>query len=142
MANDPCSSIQTIVKLEYAPAKSIPLFGYVPGHGAYTDGVSFKELPLADMAKLEVTSEYDGRTRYYKSTLTAMLKKHFDSDGRFYAFRATMASGGSLLVGGPEHPYPSVKTTDTMPDSVTDKSGCSITVELVDTWGLMVVLDR
>lgn len=102
---------------------------------------NFIELPLVDLAKAEISSKVENKSKLFTTTLSALLSDHFDVRARHLSFLAECVDGSRFLIGLNESPYPIVNTLDTLPGKATDASGCTLTVEYTDTLGLMPVLD-
>lgn len=101
----------------------------------------FTELPLVNLASMEVASKVENKSRLFTTTIKALLSEHFDVANRKLAFLVTTVSGDRFLVGNLESPFPVVNTSDAFPDKPADQSGCTLTVEYTDTLGLLPVLD-
>ncbi len=101
----------------------------------------FREMPLVGMAQCEVASKVENKSKLFTTTLTAMLSEHFDVRDRHLAFLVTCVNGDRYLIGIDEPPYPITNISDALPGKATDQSGCTLTVELTDTLGLLPVLD-
>lgn len=90
---------------------------------------------------MEVASKVENKSRLFTTTIKALLTEHFDVANRKLAFLVTTVSGDRFLVGSNESPFPVANTSDVFPDKATDQSGCTLTVEYTDTFGLLPVLD-
>lgn len=101
----------------------------------------FTQLPLVNLASMEVTSKVENKSRLFTTTIKALLSEHFDVANRKLAFMVTTVSGDRFLVGTAESPFPVANTSDVFPDKPADQSGCTLTVEYTDTIGLLPVLD-
>lgn len=101
----------------------------------------FSELPLANLASMEVVSKVENKSRIFTTTIKALLTDHFDVANRKLAFLVTTVNGLRFLVGSAESPFPVVNTSDAFPDKPADQSGCSLTVEFSDSVGLLPVID-
>ncbi len=102
---------------------------------------NFQELPLVGLAKCEVVSKIENKSKIFTTSISARLSRHFDAQDMHLAFLLTAVDGSRYLVGSIERPFPMVNTTDVFPDKSADNSGCSLTVEYYDTNGLLRVLD-
>lgn len=102
---------------------------------------NFQELPIVGLARYEVTSKVENKSRLFTHTVTALLSEHFDLRDRHLAFLLTCVGGERFLVGGNEKPFPVANTADSLPGKVSEPSGCTLTVEYTDLLGLLPVLD-
>lgn len=102
---------------------------------------NFQELPLVGLARYEVTSKVENKSKLFAHTVTALLPGHFDPRDRHLAFLLTCVGGERFLVGGNEKPFPVVNTSDSLPGKVSEPAGCTLTVEYTDLLGLLPVLD-
>lgn len=114
----------------------------IPGKGVLLNyWRNFTELPLVNLASMEVTSKVENKSRTFTTSLKALLADHFDVANRKLAFMVTTVNGDRFLVGTDESPFPVANTSDVFPDKATEPSGCTLTVEYTDIIGLLPVLD-
>lgn len=114
----------------------------IPGMGVMLNfWRNFADLPLVNLASMEVASKVENKSRLFTTTIKALLSEHFDVANRRLAFLVTTVSGDRFLVGNNESPFPITNTSDIFPDKPSDQSGCTLTVEYTDTIGLLPVLD-
>lgn len=133
------SNIKEISVIETRQLKNLTI---IPGIGVMLNfWRDFFELPLANLASMEVVSKVENKSRLFSTTIKALLTEHFDTANRKLAFLVTTVEDKSYLVGTNEAPFPVVNTTDTFPEKESDPSGCTLTVEYTDTLGLLPVLD-
>lgn len=103
---------------------------------------NFLSLPLIGLASCEIVSETGNKSRLYKTTLSGLLSDFPAIDtSRPVAFLIEAVDGDRYLIGGPEHPYPIVNTSEALPGKAQDPAGCTLTVEFFDLFGLLRVLD-
>lgn len=102
---------------------------------------NFIELPLVNLASMEVASQVENKSRLFTTTIKGLLSEHFNVGARKLAFLVTTVMGDRFLVGTNESPFPITHTSDIFPDKSSDPSGCTLTVEYTDTIGLLPVLD-
>lgn len=114
----------------------------IPGTGVMLNfWRNFSELPLVNLASMEVVSKIENKSRLFTTSIKALLSEHFVIANRKLVFLVTSVDGGRYLVGSNESPYPIANTTDTFPEKESDTSGCTLSVEYTDTLGLLPVLD-
>lgn len=134
--------LSNINKIQYIDTRQLQHTTVIPGLGIKLNyWRNFIELPLANLASMEIVSKVENKTRLFTTTLKALLTRHFDIANRRLAYMVTTVEGKRFLVGTGEAPYPISNTTDTFPDKTTDQSGMTLTVEYTDTFGLLPVLD-
>jgi hypothetical protein len=103
---------------------------------------NFVALPLVGLASCEIVSETGNKSRLYKTTLSGLLSDYPAIDtSRPVAFLIEAVDGDRYLIGGPDHPYPIVNTSEALPGKAQDPAGCTLTVEFSDLFGLLRVLD-
>lgn len=133
------SNIKEISVIETRQLKNLTI---IPGIGVMLNfWRDFSELPLANLASMEIVSKVENKSRLFSTTIKALLTEHFDTANRKLAFLVTTVEDKSYLVGTDESPFPVVNTTDTFPEKESDPSGCTLSVEYTDTLGLLPVLD-
>lgn len=114
----------------------------IPGMGVMLNfWRNFSELPLVNLASMEVVSKVENKSRLFTTSIKALLSEHFDVANRKLAFLITTVKGNRFLVGTNESPFPIANTSDAFPDKTSEPSGCTLTVEYTDTIGLLPVLD-
>lgn len=114
----------------------------IPGMGVMLNfWRNFADLPLVNLASMEVASKVENKSRLFTTTIKALLSEHFEVANRQLAFLVTTVSGDKYLIGTNESPFPIANTSDIFPDKPSDQSGCTLTVEYTDTIGLLPVLD-
>lgn len=113
----------------------------IPGKGILLGEQEFNEIPIVGLAKCEVSSKVDNKSRTFTTVLSARLCSQFDAREKNFAFLARSVNGDRYLIGTALRPYPLINTTNTLPSSPTEPSGCSLMVEYTDTTGLLRVLD-
>lgn len=134
--------LHNISKLAFIETQLLQNFTIVHGTGVILNNRQhFEPLPLVGLAQCEVVSKVENKTKLFTTTLNALLYEHFDVRARHIAFLATCVDGERYLIGINEAPYPVINTSDALPGKSTEPSGCSLTVELTDTHGLLPVLD-
>lgn len=134
--------LKNIKEVAMIDAHQLPDITIIPGTGVMLNyWRPFEELPVVGLAQCEVSSAIDNGSRVYTTKLTANLAESPAIDGRDLCFMVTAVDGERYLIGMSEKPFPVVNTEFSMPDRVSDRSGCSISVEYKDTWGLLPVLD-
>lgn len=131
-----------IKSIEYIETRLLTNIILIHGSGVMLNyWRNFQQLPLVGLGKLECNSKVENKSKLFTSTLSANLTENFDAQDRTLAFMVTCVDGRRFLIGTNERPYPIVNTSATMPDRPTDSSLFGITVEYVDTIGLLPVLD-
>lgn len=134
--------LHNIITLSYIESRRLKHITIVPGSGVMLNyWLDFHKLPLVGQARCEVSSKVVDKSKLFTATLTAHLSEHFGISHSHLSFLATCVNGDRFLIGGNEAPYPVINTTDILPDKESDRSGCSLSVELTDTLGLLPVLD-
>lgn len=134
--------LDNLKSIQYIETRLLRDITIIPGVGVMLDLVhEFTDLPLANLASMEVASKVEQKSRLYTTTIKAVLTEHFDIANRKFVFVVTTVTGDRYLVGTDESPYPVVNTTDVFPDKPSDASGCTLTVEYTDTIGLLPVLN-
>lgn len=134
--------LDNIKSIRYIETRLLRHITIVPGLGVMLNfWRNFKEIPLTDLASMEVASKVDNKSRLFTTTIKALLPERFRVNNRKLAFLVTTVSGDRFLVGTCESPFPIVNTSDMFPDAANGQSGCTLTVEYTDTLGLLPVLD-
>lgn len=134
--------LDNITSIQIIETRLLQNLTIIPGTGVMLNYWRyFTELPLVNLASMEVASKVENKSRLFTTTIKALLSEHFDVANRKLAFLVTTVSGDRFLVGNLESPFPVVNTSDAFPDKPTDQSGCTLTVEYTDTLGLLPVLD-
>lgn len=133
------SNIKSIAIIETRLLQNMTI---IPGMGVMLNfWRNFVELPLVNLASMQVVSKVDNKSRLFTTTIKALLSEHFDIANRKLAFLVTAVDGSRYLVGTNEAPFPVANTTDDFPEKESDISGCTLAVEYTDTLGLLPVLD-
>lgn len=131
-----------IKSIEYIETRLLTNITLIHGAGVMLNyWRNFQQLQLIGLGKLECNSKVENGSKLFTTTLSANLAERFDPRARALAFLVTCVDGSRFLVGTDERPYPIVNTSATMPDRPSDSSLHGITVEYVDTLGLLPVLD-
>ena len=131
-----------INKIQFIDTRHLQNITIIPGVGIMLNyWRNFTELPLANLASMEVVSKVENNSRLFTTTIKALLTNHFDITNRRLAYMVTTVEGKRFFIGSGEAPYPVSNTTDTFPEKTTDQSGQTLSVEYTDTLGLMPVLD-
>ena len=134
--------IKNISSVSFIESRLLSNTTIIPGVGACLNfRRDWRELPTVGLSECSVTSSVENKSRLFKTKLSAFLSEHFDVANRRLCFLAKAVDGSRYLIGAGGPPYPVANTEDSMPASVTGKSGCSLTVELTDTVGLLPVID-
>lgn len=134
--------LSNLKKIEVIEARYLKNTTIIPGTGVMLNfWRNFTELPLVNLASMEVVSKFENKSRLFTATIKALLSEHFDIANRKLAFLVTSVDGNRYLVGTNEPPFPIANTTDTFPEKESDPSGCTLSVEYTDTLGLLPVLD-
>lgn len=134
--------LDNITSIQILETRLLQNLTIIPGTGVMLNYWRyFTELPLVNLASMEVASKVENKSRLFTTTIKALLSEHFDVANRKLAFLVTTVSGDRFLVGNLESPFPVVNTSDVFPDKPADQSGCTLTVEYTDTLGLLPVLD-
>lgn len=132
-------NIKTIAVIETRLLQNITI---IPDKGVMLNyWRNFVELPLVNLASMEIASKVENKSRLYTTSIKALLSEHFDIANRKLAFLLTAVNGARYLVGTNESPFPVANTTDVFPDKESSNSGCTLSVEYTDTLGLLPVLD-
>ena len=113
----------------------------IPGHGILIGDQEFDNIPLVGLAKCELSSKVENKTRTFTAVLSAHLCSSFDAREKNFVFLARCVNGDRYLIGSALRPYPLVNTSVSLPGSPTEPSRHSITVEYTSTSGLLRVLD-
>lgn len=134
--------LSNIKKIEVIETQDLQNLTVIPRTGVYLNFLrDFAELPLVNLASMEIVSKVENKSRLFTTTIKALLTEHFDTANRKLALRVTTVDGERYLVGTEESPFPVVNTTDTFPEKESDTSGCTLSVEYTDTLGPLLVLD-
>lgn len=134
--------LANINKIQFIESKQLRHITVIPGKGVLLNyRMNFKELPLAGLARMEVSSGIEDKSRLFKTTIKALLPSHFEVLNRKLAYLVTTVEGVRFLVGTSESPFPLSTTIDSFPDNTTDPSGCTLSVNYTDSIGLLPVLD-
>lgn len=134
--------LANIKSIQFIETRQLNHTTIIPGIGIMLNfWRNFAELPLVDLASMEVTSKVENKSRLFTTSIKALLHEHFDVANRKLAFLVSTVSGDRFLVGTNEAPFPVVNSSDSFPDKPTDTSGCSLTIEYTDSLGLLPVLD-
>lgn len=118
------------------------LTDYLLVHGVgvfFSNALAFTHLPVVGLAQCEISSKIENNTRLFTHNISARLSEHFNPCGRKLAFLLETVTGDRFLVGFATSPHPIVNTSDIMPGKESDPSGCNLTIEYTDTFGLMPV---
>lgn len=134
--------LSNLKKIEVIETRLLQNMTIIPGLGVMLNfWRNFTELPLVNLASMEIVSKVENKSRLFTTSIKALLSDHFDLANRKLAFLVTTVNGDRYLVGTNESPFPVANTTDTFPEKESDPSGCTLTVEYTDTLGLLPVLD-
>lgn len=102
---------------------------------------NFQRLHIVGLGKLECVSKVENKSKLFTTTLSADLPENFDQRAMTLAFLVTCVDGRRFLIGTDERPFPIINTSASMPDRPADASRFGITVEYIDTLGLLPVID-
>lgn len=134
--------ISNINRISFIEARRLRNITVIPGRGVMMNyWRDFAELPLVNLASMEISSKVENKSRLFTTLIKALLSEHFDIANRKLAYLVTTVLGDRYLVGTDESPFPVSNTTDTFPDKASDTSGCTLSVEYTDSIGLLPVLD-
>lgn len=134
--------ISNINRISFIEARRLRNITVIPGRGVMMNyWRDFAELPLVNLASMEISSKVENKSRLFTTSIKALLSEHFDIANRKLAYLVTTVLGDRYLVGTDESPFPVSNTTDTFPDKASDTSGCTLSVEYTDSIGLLPVLD-
>lgn len=134
--------LSNLKKVEAIETRRLRNLTIIPGAGVMLNyWRDFTELPLANLASMEIVSKVENKSRLFTTSIKALLTEHFDIANHKLAFMVTTVEGDRYLVGTNESPFPIANTTDTFPEKESDTSGCTLSVEYTDSIGLLPVLD-
>lgn len=134
--------ISNINRISFIETRRLRNITVIPGRGVMMNyWRDFSELPLVNLASMEISSKVENKSRLFTTSIKALLSEHFDIANRKLAYLVTTVLGDRYLVGTDESPFPVSNTTDTFPDKASDTSGCTLSVEYTDSIGLLPVLD-
>lgn len=134
--------LKNIREVSMIDAHDLANLTVIPGTGVLLNyWRPFVDLHVVGLAQCEVSSAVENGSRVYTTRLSANLAAYPAVDGRDLCFMITAVDGERYLIGMSEKPFPVVNTGFSMPDRASDRSGCTISVEYKDTWGLLPVLD-
>lgn len=134
--------ISNINRISFIETRRLRNITVIPGRGVMLNyWRDFAELPLVNLASMEISSKVENKSRLFTTSIKALLGEHFDIANRKLAYLVTTVLGDRYLVGTDESPFPVSNTTDTFPDKASDTSGCTLSVEYTDSIGLLPVLD-
>lgn len=134
--------ISNINRISFIETRRLRNITVIPGRGVMMNyWRDFAELPLVNLASMEISSKVENKSRLFTTSIKALLSEHFDIANRKLAYLVTTVLGDRYLVGTDESPFPVSNTTDTFPDKASDTSGCTLSVEYTDSIGLLPVLD-
>lgn len=134
--------ISNINRISFIETRRLRNVTVIPGRGVMLNcWRDFAELPLVNLASMEISSKVENKSRLFTTSIKALLGEHFDIANRKLAYLVTTVLGDRYLVGTDESPFPVSNTTDTFPDKASDTSGCTLSVEYTDSIGLLPVLD-
>lgn len=134
--------ISNINRISFIETRRLRNITVIPGRGVMMNyWRDFAELPLVNLASMEISSKVENKSRLFTTSIKALLSEHFDIANRKLCYLVTTVLGDRYLVGTDESPFPVSNTTDTFPDKASDTSGCTLSVEYTDSIGLLPVLD-
>lgn len=134
--------LSNLKKIEVIETRLLQNMTVIPGTGVMLNfWRNFNELPLVNLASMEIVSKVENKSRLFTTSIKALLSEHFDIASRKLAFLVTTVDGDRYLVGTNESPFPVANTTDSFPEKENEPSGCTLSVEYTDTLGLLPVLD-
>lgn len=134
--------ISNINRISFIETRRLRDITVIPGRGVMMNyWRDFAELPLVNLASMEISSKVENKSRLFTTSIKALLSEHFDIANRKLCYLVTTVLGERYLVGTDESPFPVSNTTDNFPDKPSDTSGCTLSVEYTDNIGLLPVLD-
>lgn len=135
--------LQNIKKVEVIEARYLNDITVILGLGVMLNyWRNFTEIPLSDLAEVEINSIMENKCRIYSLKLSFHTPDSFDAGMRDLCYRVTTVHGSQFLIGTSLHPFPVTSSTELFPSSVTAKSGTSVEVTYKNTHGMLSILDK
>lgn len=135
-------TLSNLKKIEVIETRLLQNITVIPGVGVMLNfWRNFTELPLVNLASMEIVSKVENKSRLFTTSIKALLSEHFDVASRKLAFLVTTVDGIRYLIGTDESPFPIANTNDSFPEKESDSSGCILSIEYTDALGLLPVID-
>ena len=133
--------IRYIVKVDYMPAVHLKLALPVPAAQKViiTDYMPWKSVPLVGLASLESADEVKQSARIFTHKLACTVPARLNLPEQPLVWRLTSADGTAYLLGTYGKPFPKWSQIDKFPDRTSDKTACTIEVQLTTTVPLMEI---
>lgn len=132
--------IRNIVKVEVIESRWLQNIRIINNQDVFLNYYrNFTKLPTSGLSSIELSDRVENNNHLYTIKLQALLTESFFVNNRKLSFRATTASGESFLIGTNESPYSTVTIVDKYPSSVSEKSGCFLTVEYTNCFGMLKI---
>lgn len=134
--------IRYIVKVDYMPAVHLKLAQPVPvvQKVIITDYMPWKSVPLVGLASLESADEVQQSARIFTHKLTCTVPDRLNLTEQPLVWRLTSADGTAYLLGSYAKPFPKWRQVDKFPDRTSERTACTLEVQLTTTVPLMEVV--
>lgn len=137
------SVLKNIKKVEAIEASFLNDITVIHGIGVMLNyWRNFTEIPLSDLAEVEINSIIENKCRLYSLKLSFHTPESFDAGVRDLCYRVTTVNGSQFLIGTSRLPFPVTSSTELFPSSVTAKSGTSVEVTYKNAHGMLSILDK
>lgn len=133
--------IRYVNKIEVTEAKYLSSATVIKKAGVMIpDGVSFTGIDMVGLASLDISDKINNKERIFSSKLVAFLPERIEIADRKLCFRITTVQNETFLMGTGARPFPVVELSETVPDSVGSRCGCTMTVTYTSTIPVLSIL--
>ncbi len=91
------------------------------------DGFTWEPVAIETPARLSINNKVVDKNKVVELQMVYRTCQHLPSAGR-YVYKARMASGAEVVIGGTGRPYPVTVSSRTLPDNLTDSQLEEVTV--------------
>lgn len=132
----------SIKMIELCSASSMQGTEQIFNRSIYLKGsVRFEKVEIIGLASVEVTDKIENKQRVYTTKLVFKTRHDQGFHKERSCYRLTSVTGKQYILGTKERPYPLFNSTDIIPNSPEDKTGCTCTVTYTNLFSLLSVLD-
>lgn len=132
----------SIKKVERCPITALADTERIFNRGLWLKGYSnFEKMDIIGLASVEISDKIEAKQRIYTTKLLFKTTSSPDMNLDKFCYRLTSVSGAQFILGTKERPYTLCNCVELLPDSPTDKAGCTCTVTYTNLFSLLSILD-
>lgn len=132
----------SIKKVERCPATALANTEQIFNLGILLKGYNdFEKIDIIGLASVEITDKVEDKQRVYTTKLLFKTASSPDMDEDKFCYRLTTVAGSQFLLGTKDRPYTLFSSVELLPDSPTDKTGCTCTVTYTNLFSHLSIID-